>query len=235
MKAAFLFWLGILLFAIPATAGDDATAYAQSYVILIKGNVAGSENVTETINNTGDILSTSEHEIFVTDGLETKRMTFSTKMVLSKGTYTPISYTYKYTSGGTGDSYDVTIKDSQITRILNRGGRIDEVTAPFQQDMVILDFSVYHQYDYLIRKYDVKKGGRQQFADFVPVIGNDIPIAVTYLGNANAEKGIQGASNYRIDFIGLRSGTFSIDANGRLIRLQMPAQDLEVVRKDLLK
>ena len=49
--------------------------------------------------------------------------------------------------------------------------------------MVILDFNVYHQYDYLIRKYDMKKRGRQVFANFIPVIGNDIPLAITFLDN----------------------------------------------------
>ncbi len=104
--------------------------------------------------------------MLVTDGVETKRMTFSTKMVLSKSTGIPSSYTYWYTSGSTGDSYDVTIKNAQITRVLNRGGRSSEVTVPLRPDMVFLDFNVYHQYDYLIRRYDVKKRAARRFPTF---------------------------------------------------------------------
>jgi hypothetical protein len=236
VKVAFSLLFGLTLFMRIAGAGDAAPGYAQSYAILIKGSAAGSETVSEKIDDSGNILSTSEHEIFVTDGLETKRMAFSTKMILSKTAWTPISYTCKYTSGNSGDSYGVVIKDAQITRTLQRGGRTSESTVPFKPDMVILDFSVYHQYDYLIRRYDDKKGGRQLFADFVPIIGSDIPLALTFVGNEKLthKKRALPVRNFRIEFVGIWSGTVSVDNDGRLVRLLIPAQDLEVVRKDLL-
>ena len=216
-------------------ARDDAPGYSQTYSILIKGAVAGTETVTEKTGDAGNTISTSEHEILLTDGLETKRMAFSTKMVLSKATKAPISYTYRYTAGNS-DSYDVVIQNAQITRTLNRGGSTSQVTVPFEPNMVILDFNVYHQYDYLIRKYDVKKGGRQIFADFVPVIGTDIPVALTFLGNENLEpkKGTLPVRNFGVEFVGIWSGLLSVDKDGRLVRLSIPAQDLQVVRADLL-
>ena len=236
MKSINLIWLSALVFAIPGDAQDASSGYSQSYAILIKGALAGSETVTETTSESGDLVSVSDHEIFVSDGLETKRMTFSTKMVLAKSSWTPISYTYKYTSGDTGDSYEVAVKNAKISRILNRGGRTSEVDAPIPLNMVIVDYNVYHQYDYLIRKYDVKKGGRQLFADFVPLIGDDIPLALTFLGNVdlNYERGSIPSRNYKIEFIGIWSVSLFVDADGRLLRLLIPSQDLEVVRKDLL-
>jgi hypothetical protein len=230
--------LGLVLspFNEPVDERDNAAGYSQTYTILIKGSVAGSEIVTEKITETGDRISDSEHDIIITDGLETKRMTFATRMVLSKDTLRPISYTYKYTTGNTGDSYDVAVKDAKVTRTLRRGGHTSEVTVPLQPDMVILDFNVYHQYDYLVRRYDNKKGGRQSFADFIPLIGSDIPIALTFLGNSilELEKGKLPVRNFRIEFVGIRTGTVSIDKNGRLVQLLISDQDLEVVRKDLL-
>ena len=162
-------------------------------------------------------------------------MTFSTKMVLSKTSWTPVSYLYRYTSGDTGDSYSVVIKDDKIARTLNKGGRTSEVTVPFAPDMVIVDHNVYHHYDYLIRKYDAQKGGRQVFADFMPVIGNDIQLAVTFLGNETLESGkwTLPIKKYRVEFVDIWSGTLSMDANGRLVSLDVPAQDLQVIRKDL--
>ncbi len=233
MKAALRLWFGLLVFANFANAGE---AYTQSYAILLKGALAGSETVTEKSGDAGDLVSTSDHEIFVTDGLQTKRMAFSTKMVLSKGTLTPVSYTYRYTTGNAGDSYDVVIKDAQIFRTLNRGGRTSEVTVPFQPNTVILDINVYHQYDYLIRKYDIKRGGRQLFANFVPVVGNDIPLALTFVGNESlaVKNGSIPVRNFKVEFVGIFTGTASMDKDGRLVHLLIPAQDLEVVRKDLL-
>jgi hypothetical protein len=225
--------LVILALAGPLPGTGD---YTQSYAILIKGAVAGTETVAEKAAGSDELVSTSEHEILVTDGLETKRMAFTTRMALSKSSWTPVSYSCRYTSGGSEDSYEVVIMNDQVTRTLSRGGRTSEVTVPFQQNMVILDFSVYHQYDYVIRKYDLKRGGRQLFADFVPVIGNDIPLALTLLGNEELQlkTGTVSVRNFSVEFVGIWSGTLSADMDGRLVHLSIPAQDLEVVRRDLL-
>jgi hypothetical protein len=238
MKAIrFLFAPGFcLLFFISITmARDPESRYSQTYMIFIKGEAAGTETVTEASNDSGDVISRSEHEISVTDNLETKRMTFSTKMILSKTSFIPASYEYRYTTGDSGDSYHVEIKNGRITRTLNKGGRTSEVTTSFTPNMVVLDHNVYHQYDYLIRKYDAKKGGRQMFADFIPIIGNDIKLAVTFLGDEKLEYGKSSLPirKYRIEFVDIWSGTLSMDKNGRLVRLEIPAQDLEVLRKDL--
>jgi hypothetical protein len=227
----------VLLTAVMAAAESRAAStYSESYAILIKGEVAGIETVAEKTEGNGDIVSTSDHEMLVTDGLETKSMKFSTRMVLSKGTGFPSSYSYWYTSGGTGDSYEVTVKDLQITRILNRGGRTSDISVPLEPDMVFLDFNVYHHYDHVIRRYDFKKGGRQTFADFIAVIGNDIPLAITYLGDSKLQlkSGSLPVRNFRVEFVGIWSGTLTMNKEGRLVRLVNPSQDLEVVRRDIL-
>jgi hypothetical protein len=212
----------------------DNSEYSRTYAILINGAVVGHEKVVEKLNNAGQMVSTSEHDLMITDGLVTKRMAFSTKMVFSKNSYDPISYNYEYTEGNTGDSYDVTIKSGQITRSLRRGGRTNETTAPFTPGMVILDYNVYHQYDYLIRKYNKKKGGKQLFADFLPIIGLDIPVALTFLEDASLDFNNKAfpVRNFRVDFVGVV--TLSVDKEDRLVRLQIPAQDIEVIREDLL-
>jgi hypothetical protein len=238
MRTILLFCLGLLFFttAVVDTARAAASNYSESYAILIKGALAGSETVTEKPDPNGDTISSSEHEILVTDGLETKKMKFSTRMVLAKSTGIPVAYSYWYTSGNTGDSYDVTIKNGQITRVLNRGGRTSEITIPLQPDMVFVDFNVYHQYDYLVRKYDFKKSGRQTFADFIPLIGNDIPVALTYIGEdkLDLKTGSLQLRNFRMEFVGIWGGVLSVNKEGRLVRLVIPTQDIEVVRRDLL-
>jgi hypothetical protein len=231
-----LMLLGAVLCGMAAVAGENAPIYSQNYAILIKESVAGSEKVTETMDGARNIVSASDHEIFVTDGLGTKRMAFTTRMLLAKNTYAPMSYFYKYTAGDAGDSYDVTVKNAQIKRVLTRSGHASEVTVPLQANTVILDFNVYHQYDYLVRRYDGSKGGRQIFNDFVPLIGTDIPLAVTFLGDGELklENGSIPVSNYKIEFVGIAQGTLSVDKNKRLVHLLIPTQDLEVVRNDLL-
>ena len=228
----------LLCFSMPAIVVpvEKPATYSESYVILLKGARAGTETVTEKTEPNGDVVSTSQHDVFVTDGLETKRMTFSTRMALSKSTGIPSAYSYWYTSGGTGDSYDVRIQNSRITRVLNRGGRTSEVTIPLEPGMVFVDFNVYHQYNHLAQRYDFKKGGRQTFADFIPVIGNDIPVALTYLGDEKLplKTGTLTVRSMRMEFVGIWSGTLWVDNDGRLVRLVVPNQDLEVLRSDLV-
>jgi hypothetical protein len=214
--------------------GKDNSEYSQAYAILINGVVVGNERVVEKINEAGQLVATSDHDIMITDGLVTKRMVFSTKMVFSKNSYDPVSYNYEYKEGNTGDYYEVLINGGQITRSLRKGGRSNEITAPFMPGMVILDYNVYHQYDYLVRKYNKKKGGKQSFADFLPIIGLDIPVALTFLGDSSIEfeKKSIPVKNFRIEFVGV--GTLSVDKDERLVRLQIPSQDINVIRVDLL-
>jgi hypothetical protein len=216
-------------------AGNKDGEYSQSYAILINGDPSGSETVLEKNGSDGTRICTSDHEIFVSDGIQTNRMAFTTKMVFSKSTGRLEFYNYRYTTGDTGDSYDVVIKDDQITRTLNRGGHTSEVSVPFLPNMVILDFNVYHQYDYLIRKYDMKKRGRQLFANFIPVIGSDIPLAITFLDNEKLKNanGTLDVNNFRIECVGIWTGSVSMDSAGRLVRLDIPSQQLQVIRKDL--
>ncbi len=224
------------IIAAPA-APTSEPGYSQSYSVLLRGSPAGTESVTETTENDGSLVAVSEHEILISDGLGTKRMAFTTAMHLAKGTLAPIHYSYRYTSGDSRDFYEVSVKDGVMTRMLSRGGRTSEVSVPFRPEVVILDFSVYHQYDYLVRKYDFKRKGKQSFPNFIPLIGTEIPLGLTYLGDGKVEhaRGSVPVRNFRIEFSGIWSGTFSTDTNGRLVRLQIPSQDLEVLRSDLLQ
>jgi len=216
--------------------GYSGSNYSQTYTILMKGSVAGTESVAEDTDEHGNIISTSEHEMLISDGLGTKRMAFSTRMILSKEDFTPTFYEYKYTLGSSGDSYEIAVRGDQITRVLHRGGYRSEVTAKLTTSTVIVDFNVYHQYDYLVRKYDFRKGGRQSFDDFIPLIGSDVPIALTFEGNSHWEsaRGAVHVRDFKIEFVDMWTGSFSIDENGRLVRLLVPSQELEVIREDFL-
>ena len=227
--------LSILAFGLAGSlmAGDEEIVYSQTYIVFLDGARAGREVVTEKIDDSGDLVIESENEIYVDDGLETKRMAYTTRMVLKKKSLKLKSYVYSYL---TGDSYEVTVKGDKITRALNRAGETSVVTADYKNDTVFLDFDVFHQYDYLVRKYDSDKGQRQLYSDFIPVIGTDIPVALTYLGDSNLStiRGNLKLKNYKIEYVGLRNGAVSFDSENRLVRLVMPDQNMEVLRQDIV-
>lgn len=230
----FLFLLLNLLVQSPAA---PVGSYSQAYSILIRGALAGTEVVTERTDEQGNTVTSSEHEIFITDGLETKRMAFTTSMVLAKATFSPLQYKFQYTSGELRDSCEVTVKAGEIRRILNRAGHASEITARAKPGFVILDFSVYNHYDWIARKYDLKKGGRQSFPNFIPLIGNDVPMSLTLLSESNMTVGNTAipVRIFKVDINGLWTGTLSTDKNNRLVSLLIPTQDLEVIRRDLLQ
>ena len=234
VAAACFIWVGI---ADHAIARDDYP-YHQSYSILINNETAGTETVIEKKDGSGKIISTSEHDILVTDGLAMNRLRFSTRTVFPRGSLVPETYVNQYRNdqvGNFGDSYDVSISNGQITRVLTRSGQSSTAVTTLSPDMVIVDFNVYHQYENLIRRYDRKKGGMQQFADFIPVIGTDIPMRVTFLGDGTLQfdqKNIE-VSNFRVEFVGIQTVTLAVDRNDRLVVLENPMQDIKVIRKDL--
>jgi len=222
------------------SASDDP--YTQTYVIIIDNEISGTETVTEERDKSGAVIYTSEHDLIVIDGQSKNRIAFSTRMVFSRGAKNLQSYVCWYKTGqngNSGDSYDVTIKDGRISRALTRSGKSMEVSTPFTQNMVIVDFNVYYQYEYLVRRYDRKKRGTQVFSNFIPVIGNDIPLKVTLLGDEKLrfdenDGKIVEVSRYRIESADINTATLFVDKNNRLALLENPAQDLKVIRKDLM-
>jgi len=226
------------VFSVTALAAEDT--YTQSFVILIDDKPAGTETVSEEKDGSNNVVYTSEHDLLVDDGLSINRVVFSTKMVLSKGAKDIRTYACRYQTsldGGTGDSYDVSIKNGVITRILTRSGQSIDAAAPFTNNMVIVDFNVYHHYEYLLRRYDRKKKGTQIFENFIPVIGSGIPMKVTWIGDEKLrfyEKNTVETSKFLVDFVGIHTVTVLVDKSGRLVLLENPTQNLKVIRKDLL-
>jgi hypothetical protein len=209
---------------------------SRTYVILIDASRAGLEKVTEDTDEHGNVIFSSEHEMFISDGMEVKRLAFTTTMILSKADHVPLRYSCKYTSGETQDSYDLTVDNGEIKRNLTRAGHSSEATGIMKPGTVIADFNVYYQYALLTRPYDSKTGGRQVFQDYIPLIGNEIPVALTQLepSTLSSAKLSIPVRNFSLEFVGILTGTLSIDAEGRLVRLSVPRQHLQVVRQDLL-
>jgi hypothetical protein len=191
--------------------------------------------VVEQVLKDGSLLASSSHEILVADGLETKRMTFNTKLTLAKGTRAPTNYSCNYSSGDAHDSYVVAVRDGRISRSLSRNGRTSEDTIAVQPGFVIVDFNVYYQYDYLVRKYDLKKGGRQVFQNFMPVIAAMVPITLTRIEDSTLGAGPNSiqVQNFRVEHVSTWMGIVSCDKNGRLARLVLRDKGLEVIRRDL--
>jgi hypothetical protein len=230
MVAPPLAWL----VGVPSQA-PEGNAYSQSYSVFVRGELAGSEQVTETVDDDGNLVSKSHHELLVSDGNQTFKTAFDTVMTFKKDSLAPLAYQLRY-SGGSGDHCEVTCRDGQIHRVLSRGGQVSEVEHPLGPDTVVFDFNVYHLYDYVIRRYDFKRKGRQVFQDFVPIVGGEIPLALTWVddGELDYGRGKLPVRNFRIELVGVMMGNVSMDPHDRLVRVVIRDKDLEVLRADLV-
>jgi hypothetical protein len=231
MVLSSVVWMVLLLQAGQAPAGPPT--YTQAYEVILRGQPAGTEVVSERTDKDGNFVSTSEHDILVSDGLETKRVAFTTELVRAKRSQAPIRYEMRYTSGESHDSCVVTVAGSQLVRTLVRGSRKSEKAAPLEPSTVIVESNVYHLYEQLVQKYDAKKGGRQIFQAYLPPIGSGIPAALSLLGeeDVTTPSGTLHIRNFKFEFIGLTNALLSVDKSGRLVRFYNPEQELEVIRK----
>jgi hypothetical protein len=106
---------------------------------------------------------------------------------------------------------------------------------PFEQDLsfgspliAVLDNNLYHQYAILARLYDWSKRGTQTFPVLIPQELTPGSIAVESTGSANSD-----GKTYE----GLRVNTSDLevvlllDANHRLMRLEVPAAKVSVIRE----
>jgi len=214
---------------------NENRLYTQTYDIYIRGELTGTERVHESPDKDGNLLVESEHEILLTDGRDAKRIAFKTSMTLARNSGRPLHYVLRYTSGTAGDYYEVRTQGEKIHRILSRGSARSEVAERMSPETVIFDFNVYHQYDLLARRYDFKKGGRQIYRNFIPLVGAEVPLALTHLDDGELEyaRGKVSVRHFRIELSGVFSGAFSVDKDLRLVRLLIQEKDLEVLRHDL--
>ena len=218
-----------------AAPGSDAPAvYSQNYLVFLNGSPAGTESVEERTTKDG-LISSSTHDIVVTEGIETKRLAFSTSLRLEKGTYAPLDYSCRYTSANSGDSYHVSVRKGIVTRSLTRAGHTSESSMAAKPGMVLVDLNVFHQFDYLYRHYDLNKAGRQTFSDYIPLIASDISLALTRLEDselAGAKRSV-AVQNFKVELVGVWMGVASFDGDGRLVRLFIQDKGIEVIRKDM--
>ena len=228
--------VSLLLFTVAWESQQKVPASApptRTFQIFLKGEAAGTEVVSESTDKDGNLVLRSEHEMLVSDGLEIKRVAFTTAAVLAKESLQPLHYRMQYTSGASHDSCEVKANGRQLTRILTRGSRTSETSTTITPGTVLLESNVYYLYEYLVRQYDAKKGGRQMFQAYLPPVGAEVPAALTRMQDSSLETpgGSVPVHNFRFEFVALANAVLSVDTAGRLVRFVNPTQEVEIRRK----
>ena len=114
-----------------------------------------------------------------------------------------------------------------------------EATAQTEAGAVILENNVWHQYQFLIKRYDKQKGGAQAFKAFVPSIMQTVPVnlelrnsLLSIPSSGAGATATQLVEYYRLNVAGGLAMDILTGAGGKLIYVRVPKQRAEVVREE---
>jgi hypothetical protein len=192
-----------------------------------------------TIKLDGQTVGHEEFEISPSAGGWTAKGTTDVKP--PQATQTKISGTLVLQADGAPISYEWTAKTDKTNgaHILFANG-VAKITLemqgarPFEQDLTfgapliaVLDNNLYHQYAVLARVYDWNKRGAQVFPVIIPQELTPGSITVESTGSATADgKSYEGLKVTTSDIEVL----LLLDSNHRLMRLEVPAAKVSVIR-----
>jgi hypothetical protein len=140
----------------------------------------------------------------------------------------PISYEWSAQAEKTNGAHIVFANGVAKITLEMQGARPFEQTLSFNTPLVaVLDNNLYHQYAVLARVYDWSKRGAQSFPVLIPQELTPGTITVESVGSASAEgKSYEGLKVTTSDLEIL----LLLDNNHRLMRLEVPAAKVSVIR-----
>jgi hypothetical protein len=140
----------------------------------------------------------------------------------------PISYEWSAQAEKTNGAHIVFANGVAKITLEMQGARPFEQTLSFNTPLVaVLDNNLYHQYAVLARVYDWSKRGAQSFPVLIPQELTPGTITVESTGSASAEgKSYEGLKVTTSDLEIL----LLLDSNHRLMRLEVPAAKVSVIR-----
>ncbi len=204
-------------------------------LIYIEGRESGYENFQFRTGDGGLELSTESNMIISESGAPS-RLSFESKLLLDPETLAAKSYIYRFKGEGR-DSYQVDFEPGRATRRLLRGGRLDIKTSQLEHQPLLLDYNIYSHFMLLLHRYDLKKGGEQSFYGYLPLLGEEMPVSVSFMGEVPiAAKGAAlKARAFSLDFAGIYSADILASPDNRIIKITIPRGAIEVVGEALLR
>lgn len=180
----------------------------------------------------GDLVCISEQERDTFSSKKKKQTIIRTKLVLPKGKQFPVSYSY---DSSEGISYDVKVENGKIIRTRQKEGQSLETVKPFKPDTLMFDMNAYHTISYLIRNYDMNKGGNQVFQTYFPHTASIERITVIPDGMVipEHETKVLQLKNYEIEMGDRLRMLLWVDKDNHLYRMFVQGLNLEVIRSDL--
>ena len=204
---------------------SSQAATSGRFRLQVDGKDTGFEQFNSTVGPGGiTINSTSETR----SGATARRVVTSTEYRDKR----PARYSLEITTGSRIEKYLLTFTPSGVNISIEVNGRKTERTRPAGKDIVLLDKDVWHHYQILLARYDLKSLGKQSFRVFIPQAAfREYNAEVEYKGITQAKVGEEKKPAYRYNII-LADG-FEVNAvadqTGRPFSIEVPAEKMKVV------
>jgi hypothetical protein len=140
----------------------------------------------------------------------------------------PVSYEWTSQADTTNSANVVFVNGIAKMTLQMQGAHPYDQTFTFGTPLIaVLDNNLYHQYAVLARVYDWSKRGPQTFPVFIPQ--ELMPGTITAEATGSATVGGKSYEGFRVTTADLEVDLF-LDANHRMMRLEVPAAKVSVVR-----
>jgi hypothetical protein len=208
-------------------AASAAGVFAQDkgrFTIKLDGQTVGREEF-EIVPSGGGWLAKGTSEIKPPEGAPSK--VTGTLTLQSDGA--PISYDWSSQAEKTNGAHIIFANGIAKISLAVQGARPFEQDLTFNSPLVaVLDNNLYHQYAVLARVYDWSKRGAQTLPVLIPQELTPGTITVESTGSATADgKTYEGLKVATSDLEIL----LLLDSNHRLMRLEVPAAKVSVIRE----
>jgi hypothetical protein len=208
-------------------AASAAGVFAQDkgrFTIKLDGQTVGREEF-EIVPSGGGWLAKGTSEIKPPEGAPSK--VTGTLTLQSDGA--PISYDWSSEAEKTNGAHIIFANGIAKISLAVQGARPFEQDLTFNSPLVaVLDNNLYHQYAVLARVYDWSKRGAQTLPVLIPQELTPGTITVESTGSATADgKTYEGLKVATSDLEIL----LLLDSNHRLMRLEVPAAKVSVIRE----
>ncbi len=219
MQSFISVWMGALLLAGAYQSAVVKTVENGNFLFFLAGKQVGHESYLHQKSGDHDIWSGTVE--IQTEGNTLKQ---EPRLVLTADGR-PVSFDLSYSTGGPEQTLSYAFGENSVT-VTSKGGQKDSTEQfPLPSGAVVLANNVLHHEIILARRYDWKKGGKQEFVA-VP----NTPVSLDSRGSDNFLLNGNPISlrHLFLSIGGVIGANLWLDSHDRLVKVDMPLQRITV-------
>lgn len=197
------------------------------YSINIAGETVGRETSVVQLAPDGQSIHATANSSITIQGTA---VTLKHDLLLTTD-YQLRQYTLEAGLAGITQRVSAIVEGDTVTMKAEVGTMPMEKRIPWQRGMVVLENNTAFDNEFLLRQYDRRAGGEQQFQALVPSQLTAIPITVRLAGSGTAT--VNGSpvetENFKVEMAGIEIKIWAAKESGQVLKIAVPSQQAEMV------